>query len=232
MTGRQFSTAAPEFLTAAPRHLFFTGKGGVGKTSLACASAVFLADLGRRVLIVSTDPASNLDAVLETHLANTPTKVAEVPNLDAMNIDPEQAARDYKERTIAPYRNALPPNEIALLEERLSGACTVEVAAFDEFALTSMAILRWRSAARTPRASGPGRASAERTWWKSACAARPRTFTAAEKGGFISTTDGAISSASQSSMLAASCVLNRNCAQQWLPNRALLSEETVQFLAL
>lgn len=135
MTGRQFSTAAQEFLTAAPRHLFFTGKGGVGKTSLACASAVFLADMGRRVLIVSTDPASNLDAVLETHLANTPTKVAEVPNLDAMNIDPEQAARDYKERTVAPYRNALPPNEIALLEERLSGPCTVEVAAFDEFAL-------------------------------------------------------------------------------------------------
>lgn len=135
MTGTQFSTTTPDFLTAAPRHLFFTGKGGVGKTSLACASAVFLADMGRRVLIVSTDPASNLDAVLETHLANTPTKVVEVPNLDAMNIDPEQAARDYKERTIAPYKNALPPNEIALLEERLSGACTVEVAAFDEFAL-------------------------------------------------------------------------------------------------
>jgi arsenite-transporting ATPase len=135
LTGRQFMTATPEFLTAAPRHLFFTGKGGVGKTSLACASAVLLADMGRRVLIVSTDPASNLDAVLETHLGSTPTKIPEVPNLDAMNIDPEQAARDYKERTVAPYRNALPPNEIALLEERLSGACTVEVAAFDEFAL-------------------------------------------------------------------------------------------------
>ena len=125
----------PEFLATAPRHLFFTGKGGVGKTSLACASAVLLADKGRRVLLVSTDPASNLDAVLGTELANSPTPVAGVPNLQAMNIDPEQATREYRERTVGPYRSVLPPQEIKLLEERLSGACTVEVAAFDEFAL-------------------------------------------------------------------------------------------------
>jgi arsenite-transporting ATPase len=125
----------PEFLTTAPRHLFFTGKGGVGKTSLACASAVLLADKGRRVLLVSTDPASNLDAVLGTKLANSPIPVAGVPNLQAMNIDPEQATREYRERTVGPYRSALPPQELKLLEERLSGACTVEVAAFDEFAL-------------------------------------------------------------------------------------------------
>ena len=84
----------PEFLKAAPRHLLFTGKGGVGKTSLACASAVMLADKGRRVLLVSTDPASNLDAVLGTKLANSPTPVAGVPNLQAMNIDSEQATRE------------------------------------------------------------------------------------------------------------------------------------------
>lgn len=125
----------PEFLTTAPRHLFFTGKGGVGKTSLACASAVLLADKGQRVLIVSTDPASNLDVVLGTKLANSPTAVAGVANLRAMNIDPEQAARDYRERTVGPYRSVLPAQELELLEERLSGACTVEVAAFDEFAL-------------------------------------------------------------------------------------------------
>ena len=124
-----------EFLTAAPRHLFFTGKGGVGKTSLACASAVVLADKGRRVLLVSTDPASNLDAVLGTSLANSPTPIAGVPNLHAMNIDPEQATREYRERTVGPYRGVLPQQELKLLEERLSGACTVEVAAFDEFAL-------------------------------------------------------------------------------------------------
>ena len=124
-----------KFLKTPPRHLFFTGKGGVGKTSLACASAVLLADSGRRVLLVSTDPASNLDAVLDAPLGNGPTTVASVPNLKAMNINPEQAARDYRERTVAPYRDTLPPDEIALLEERLSGACTVEVAAFDEFAL-------------------------------------------------------------------------------------------------
>ena len=128
-------TSIPEFLATAPRHLFFTGKGGVGKTSLACASAVLLADKGRRVLLVSTDPASNLDAVLGTKLATSPTPVSGIPNLLAMNIDPEQAARDYRKRTVGPYRDVLPPQEFKLLEERLSGACTVEVAAFDEFAL-------------------------------------------------------------------------------------------------
>ena len=123
------------FLRQAPRHLFFTGKGGVGKTSLACASAVFLGAAGRRVLIVSTDPASNLDAVLDTQLGTHPMAIGGVPGVDAMNINPEQAALDYRERTIAPYRGVLPEEEIALLQERLAGVCTVEVAAFDEFAL-------------------------------------------------------------------------------------------------
>src|SRR6185437_1849 len=100
----------PEFLRSAPRHLFFTGKGGVGKTSLACASAVLLADSGRRVLIVSTDPASNLDAVLASKLSVHPTAVNSVAGLDAMNINPEQAAIDYRERTVAPYRGVLPEN--------------------------------------------------------------------------------------------------------------------------
>lgn len=125
----------PGFLKQAARHLFFTGKGGVGKTSLACASAILLGSAGRRVLIVSTDPASNLDAVLDTRLGSRPTPIAGASGVDAMNIDPQQAVRDYRERTVAPYRAALPPQEVALLEERLSGACTVEVAAFDEFAL-------------------------------------------------------------------------------------------------
>ena len=125
-----------EFLTTAPRHLFFTGKGGVGKTSLACASAVSFAERNKRVLLVSTDPASNLDTVLGTKLANSPTPVIGVPLLHAMNIQPEQAAREYRERIVGPYRKILPPQEdLALLEERLSGACTVEVASFDEFAL-------------------------------------------------------------------------------------------------
>ena len=106
----------PEFLATAPRHLFFTGKGGVGKTSLACASAVLLADKGKRVLLVSTDPASNLDAVLGTELANSPTPVAGVPDLQAMNIDPEQATREYRERTVAPYRGVLPPQDLKLLQ--------------------------------------------------------------------------------------------------------------------
>ena len=92
-----------EFLDAPTRNLFFTGKGGVGKTSLACASAVTLADRGKRVLLVSTDPASNLDEVLGIKLSQKPTAVPGVPNLWALNVEPETAARDYRERMVGPY---------------------------------------------------------------------------------------------------------------------------------
>lgn len=116
------------------RHLFFTGKGGVGKTSLSCATGLALADSGKRVLIVSTDPASNLDEVLGTPLSSMPTAITDAPGLFALNIDPEAAAHAYKERMVAPYRGILPAAAIASMEEQFSGACTVEIAAFDEFA--------------------------------------------------------------------------------------------------
>ena len=116
------------------RYLFFTGKGGVGKTSLSCATGLALAESGKRVLIVSTDPASNLDEVLETTLGSRPLPVAAVPRLFALNIDPEVSASDYRERMVAPYRGILPAAAIASMEEQFSGACTVEIAAFDEFA--------------------------------------------------------------------------------------------------
>jgi len=115
------------------RHLFFTGKGGVGKTSLSCATALALAESGKQVLVVSTDPASNLDEVLEVSLGSTPNAVPSVDGLYAMNIDPEAAAREYRERTVAPYRGVLPPAAIQSMEEQFSGACTVEIAAFDQF---------------------------------------------------------------------------------------------------
>ena len=115
------------------RILFFTGKGGVGKTSAASATAIALADAGRRVLLVSTDPASNLDEVLGTALSAVPTPLPAVPRLSAMNIDPEQAAKDYRERVVGPYRGVLPAAAVASIEEQLSGACTMEIAAFDEF---------------------------------------------------------------------------------------------------
>lgn len=116
------------------RHLFLTGKGGVGKTSIAAAAAVELADLGRRVLLVSTDPASNLDEVLGTPLSPEPREVAGVRGLSAANLDPEAAARAYRERIVAPMRGRLPEATLRSVEEQLSGACTVEIAAFDEFA--------------------------------------------------------------------------------------------------
>jgi arsenite/tail-anchored protein-transporting ATPase len=116
------------------RIMFFTGKGGVGKTSLACATAVALADTGRRVLLVSTDPASNLDEVLNAPLAQRPTAIPAVANLFALNIDPDAAAAEYREQVVGPYRAVLPASAVASIEEQLSGACTVEIAAFDRFA--------------------------------------------------------------------------------------------------
>ncbi len=115
------------------RYLFFTGKGGVGKTSLSCATALKLAQAGKRVLLVSTDPASNLDEVLMTTLTNQPTPVPGVPGLDALNINPVQAAAAYRERLIGPMRGVLPEAALRSMEEQLSGSCTVEIAAFDEF---------------------------------------------------------------------------------------------------
>jgi arsenite-transporting ATPase len=120
-------------LQSPTRILFFTGKGGVGKTSAACATAIGLADAGKRVLLVSTDPASNLDEVLGVELSSTPTPVPSIARLAALNIDPVEAAREYRERVVAPYRGVLPAVAIASIEEQLSGACTVEIAAFDEF---------------------------------------------------------------------------------------------------
>ena len=116
------------------RNLFFTGKGGVGKTSTSCAVAVALADRGKSVLLVSTDPASNLDEVFDTSLANGPVAIDAVPGLHAVNVDPEAAAAAYRERVVGPYRSLLPADAVASIEEQLAGACTVEIAAFDEFA--------------------------------------------------------------------------------------------------
>ena len=122
-----------KFLEQTTRNLFLTGKGGVGKTSVACAAAVRLADAGKKVLLVSTDPASNLDEVLGTPLGHHPTVVPSVPGLSAMNLDPEKSAAEYRERMVGPYRGQLPAAAVASMEEQFSGSCTLEIAAFDEF---------------------------------------------------------------------------------------------------
>ncbi len=122
-----------QFLHAAPRFLFFTGKGGVGKTSIACASALTLAASGKRVLLVSTDPASNVGQVFGIRIGNQITPVPAVPRLSALEIDPPGAAQAYRERIIGPARGVLADEVVRSMEEQLSGACTTEIAAFDEF---------------------------------------------------------------------------------------------------
>jgi arsenite/tail-anchored protein-transporting ATPase len=121
------------FLEQPPRFLFFTGKGGVGKTSIACATAVTLAESGQRVLLVSTDPASNVGQVFGVGIGNRITAIAAVPHLSAMEIDPQAAAQAYRDRLLGPVRGVLPEAVIKGIEEQLSGACTTEIAAFDEF---------------------------------------------------------------------------------------------------
>lgn len=115
------------------KYLFYTGKGGVGKTSTACATAVSLADSGKKVLLISTDPASNLQDVFGIDLNNKGVPIKEVPNLVVANLDPTQAAAEYRESVIAPYRGKLPDAVLNNMEEQLSGSCTVEIAAFNEF---------------------------------------------------------------------------------------------------
>ena len=115
------------------KYLFFTGKGGVGKTSTACASAISLADMGNEVLLISTDPASNLQDVFETELDNKGVRIEGVSGLTVANLDPIEAANEYKESVVGPYRGKLPKSVIENMEEQLSGSCTVEIAAFNEF---------------------------------------------------------------------------------------------------
>ncbi len=121
------------FLEQPPRFLFFTGKGGVGKTSIACATAMQLAYDGKRVLLVSTDPASNVGQVFGITIGNHITGITSVERLFALEIDPQAAAQEYRDRIVGPVRGLLPENVVKSIEEQLSGACTTEIAAFDEF---------------------------------------------------------------------------------------------------
>ncbi len=124
----------PGFLSAPTRHLFFTGKGGVGKTSLSTAAALALADSGKQVLLVSTDAASNLDEMLGIELRNTPVPVPGAPGLSVLNIDPDNAAESYRQRVLAQMDAGASETDRTTVREQLSGACTTEIASFDEFA--------------------------------------------------------------------------------------------------
>ena len=140
MNAAAASTSSPSsparlgLLAQPTRFLFFTGKGGVGKTSLSTATAIALADAGRRVLLVSTDAASNLDEMLGVPLSNQPVPVPGVPGLSMLNIDPDNAAEAYRQRVLAQLEATATEDERATVREQLSGACTTEIAAFDEFA--------------------------------------------------------------------------------------------------
>ncbi|EAP7307830.1 arsenical pump-driving ATPase [Salmonella enterica] len=122
-----------KFLQNIPPYLFFTGKGGVGKTSISCATAIRLAEQGKRVLLVSTDPASNVGQVFSQTIGNTIQPVASVPGLSALEIDPQAAAQQYRAKIVDPIKGVLPDDVVSSINEQLSGACTTEIAAFDEF---------------------------------------------------------------------------------------------------
>ncbi len=128
-----FKLAGVGFIDRPTRHLFFTGKGGVGKTSLSAAAALALADAGRKVLLVSTDAASNLDEMLGIELRNTPVPVPGAPGMSVLNIDPDNAAESYRQRVLAQMGERASAEELATVREQLSGACTTEIASFDEF---------------------------------------------------------------------------------------------------
>ena len=121
-----------KFLENIPPYLFFTGKGGVGKTSISCATAIRLAEQGKRVLLVSTDPASNVGQVFDQAIGNTIRSVTAVTELSALEIDPQEAAQQYRSRIVDPIKGLLPEDVVNSISEQLSGACTTEIAAFDE----------------------------------------------------------------------------------------------------
>jgi arsenite-transporting ATPase len=121
------------FLQHPTRYLFFTGKGGVGKTSLSTAAALALADAGRKVLLVSTDAASNLDEMLGIELRNTPVPVPGAPGLSVLSIDPDAAAESYRRRVLEQMGKGASEEDLSTVREQLSGACTTEIASFDEF---------------------------------------------------------------------------------------------------
>ena len=128
-----FKSAGVGFIEHPTRHLFFTGKGGVGKTSLSTAAALTLSDAGKKVLLVSTDAASNLDEMLGIELRNTPVPVPGAPGLSVINIDPDNAAESYRQRVLAQMQASATAEELSTVREQLSGACTTEIATFDEF---------------------------------------------------------------------------------------------------
>ncbi len=115
------------------KFLFFSGKGGVGKTSMAASTAVWQAGQGRKTLIVTTDPASNLADIFETEIGHHIVPIGGAPGLWAMEIEPDQATAEYKERILGPMRTVFPPEVIAVVEEQFNSPCTTEIAAFDRF---------------------------------------------------------------------------------------------------
>ena len=129
----EYSMTTFRFLHSAPRYFFFTGKGGVGKTSIACATALHLTDAGKRVLLVSTDPASNIAQVFDQEIGNRLTPIDTVPGLTALEIDPEQAVAQYRERILGPLRGTIPDADLIAATEQLSGSCTTEIASVNEF---------------------------------------------------------------------------------------------------
>jgi arsenite-transporting ATPase len=113
--------------------VFFSGKGGVGKSTVSCATATWLADNGYETLLVTTDPAPNLSDIFGQEIGHEITGIDDVANLSAIEIDPDVAAEEYRQETIEPMRQLLDDEELQTVEEQLDSPCVDEIAAFDNF---------------------------------------------------------------------------------------------------
>jgi arsenite-transporting ATPase len=115
------------------KFVFFSGKGGVGKSTMSCATAVWLAKAGYKTLLVTTDPAPNLADIFGQAIGHQITPIQDMENLHAIEINPDAASEEYRERIVAPLKELLDEKNLNVVREQLKSPCVEEVAAFDKF---------------------------------------------------------------------------------------------------
>ncbi|KJS88211.1 MAG: arsenic ABC transporter ATPase [Peptococcaceae bacterium BICA1-8] len=115
------------------KNIFFSGKGGVGKTSIACVTAVHTAQKGFKTLLLTTDPAAHIGNVLGENVGDEITKINNIENLFGVKIDPKKTAQEYKNKILKEAQNKFDTNTIKAMQEELDSPCTEEMASFQKF---------------------------------------------------------------------------------------------------